>query len=88
MQEKPANPMIFTLLGTGLLEGPGKGVAAMCEIWEEVLQEGMEKGLEKGRTEEQLSSIKLAAEGIPGGYFDMEKVIKITCTASQEAGYG
>ncbi len=35
-----------------------KGVAAMCEIWEEVLQEGMEKGMEKGRAEEQLSSIR------------------------------
>ncbi len=39
-----------------------KGVAAMCEIWKEVLQEGREEGMERGRkegrTEEQLSSIR------------------------------
>ncbi len=39
-----------------------KGVAAMCEIWEEVLQEGraegMEKGLAQGMALEQLSSIR------------------------------
>ncbi len=35
-----------------------KGVAAMCEIWEEVLQEGRAEGREEGREEEQLSSIR------------------------------
>ncbi len=56
-----------------------KGVAAMCEIWEEVLQEGREEGERKGR--EEVQNITLKAMQMLKEKISVEKICQETgCT--------